>query len=299
MIVAAVACTGQQPGEPRTHSFDLDGAVLAVGSKDFTEQLVLGEIAVHALEAAGATVDNRVGLQGSQNVRALLLAGELDLYWEYTGTAWTTYLERTARFDTPTEQYEAVATADLQNNGIRWLTPAPFENSYAIAATPTTAGNIETLSDLASLVREDPDAVEFCAAQEFLHRPDGLPGLQDHYDFELSPDRIHLMDLHAIYPAVARGQPCNFGEVFSTNGRLAELDLTILDDDRTFFPYYRPAITLRTTTLQDHPDIAPLFQLIASHLDRDEIVELNRQVEVEGRHPSDVARAWVATLLDS
>jgi len=113
---------------------DLSGVSLTVGSKEFTEQLILGNITKLALEDAGADVDDQLGLVGSTAVREALTAGEIDLYWEYLGTGWVTYLENTEGIPDPQEQYEAVRDADAAN-GVTWLEPAPFNNTYAIAMT--------------------------------------------------------------------------------------------------------------------------------------------------------------------
>ena len=301
ILLMAAGCDAASTGTtPPPTATDLSGATLTVASKEFTEQLILGEIAVHALESVGAEVVNRVGLSGSQNVRELLLEGQVDLYWEYTGTAWTAYLDRTERFDTPAEQYEQLAATDLDQHDVRWLTPAPYNNTYAIATTEQTSRRtgVETLSGLAGLVRRDQEAVELCVTEEFLTRPDGLPGLQPHYDFELDRDRIHTIEIHDLERAVARQDPCNFGAVFTTSGDLAELDLTILDDDQHFFPLYHPAVVVRAETARRYPELMDLFDTIASRLTPDAIIEMNRQVESDGRPPDEVAAEWVRGLLD-
>lgn len=302
VLLVAAGCAAPTDTTDTTRApvaVDLSVAALTVGSKDFTEQHILGEIAVHALQAAGAEVVNRVGLSGSQNVRELLLAGQVDLYWEYTGTAWTNYLDRTERFSTLVEQYQQVAAVDLDEHGVRWLTPAPYNNSYALATTPQTSRRtgVETLSALADLVDRDPEAVELCVAAEFQVRPDGLPGLQRHYGFDLDAARVHSVPIHDLGRSVARQDPCNFGEVFTTSGALAALDLTVLDDDQQFFARYHPAVVVRTETARRHPGLVDLFATIAPRLTQDVIIDLNRQVEREGRPPDQVAAEWVRSVL--
>lgn len=132
---------------------DLSGASLTVGSKEFTEQLILGQITLLALEDAGADVSDQTGLVGSTAVREALTAGEIDLYWEYLGTGWITYLENTEALPDPQEQYEAVRDADAEN-GITWLPPAPFNNTYAIATTNEVAeeNGITSISDIGELI---------------------------------------------------------------------------------------------------------------------------------------------------
>jgi osmoprotectant transport system substrate-binding protein len=132
---------------------DLSGASLTVGSKEFTEQLILGQITKLALEDAGAEVEDQLGLVGSTAVRDALVAGDIDLYWEYLGTGWVTYLENEQGIPDPQEQFEAVRDADARNN-ITWLEPAPFNNTYAIATTNETAEEqgITSISDIRQLI---------------------------------------------------------------------------------------------------------------------------------------------------
>jgi osmoprotectant transport system substrate-binding protein len=132
---------------------DLSGASLTVGSKEFTEQLILGNITKLALEDAGADVDDQIGLVGSTAVRDAIVAGDVDIYWEYLGTGWVTYLENEQGIPDPQEQFEAVREADAAN-GITWLEPAPFNNTYAIATTNETAEEqgITSISDIRELI---------------------------------------------------------------------------------------------------------------------------------------------------
>lgn len=132
---------------------DLSGASLTVGSKEFTEQLVLGKLTRFVLEGAGAQVTDRTGLVGSETVRAALTSGEIDLYWEYLGTGWVTYLGNTAAISDPAAQYAAVRDADVAH-GITWLAYTPFNNTYAIAATEERAKelNVTRISDIGQLI---------------------------------------------------------------------------------------------------------------------------------------------------
>jgi glycine betaine/choline ABC-type transport system substrate-binding protein len=132
---------------------DLSGASLTVSSKEFTEQLILGHITKLALEDAGADVDDQIGLVGSVSVREALTSGEVDLYWEYLGTGWITYLGNTESIPDPQGQFEAVRDADT-DNGVTWLEPAPFNNTYAIAVNDENAEalGISSISEIADLV---------------------------------------------------------------------------------------------------------------------------------------------------
>ena len=141
--------------QPVDESIDLSGVSLTVGSKEFTEQLILGYIASLALEDAGADVRDQLGLVGSTTVREALISGEIDLYWEYLGTAWVTYLGNETGIPDVQEQFEAVRDADAEN-GITWLEPAPFNNTYAIAMTDESAEElgITSISEIGELINE-------------------------------------------------------------------------------------------------------------------------------------------------
>ena len=197
-------------------------AQFAVGSESFTEQEVLGNIAIQVLEAADATVIDRTGLGGNEEVRAALESGEIDLYWEYTATGWLVFLSQTDSITDPQKQYEAVAKQDLEENGIRWLDPAPGNDTYAIAASQKTSKDlgIETISDLKRLVEKNPNEATLCLNNDddFLTRFDGLPGLERAYGFSFPEENLVEMTADAVYDATDEAEICNFGVVFTTSG---------------------------------------------------------------------------------
>ena len=135
---------------------DLSGQTLTVGSKEFTEQLVLGQLTKLVLEGAGATVNDEIGLVGSETVRAALTSGRIDLYWEYLGTGWVNYLKHTEAIPDPKAQYEAVRDAD-KPNGITWLEPTPFNDTYALTMTEERAAELKvtSISDIGRLITAD------------------------------------------------------------------------------------------------------------------------------------------------
>ncbi|MGJ7440784.1 glycine betaine ABC transporter substrate-binding protein [Aquipuribacter sp. MA13-6] len=272
---------------------ELSGASISVGGKDFTEQLVLCEMTVLALEDAGADVTNSCNLQGTVAAREALLAGEIDTYWEYTGTGWITHLGNAEPIQEPDEQFTAVAEADLEQNQIEWLPYAPFNNTYAFAANQATIEEtgIETLSDLAE-ANNAGEPVNICVESEFAVRNDGLPGLQEVYGTTFSPDQISELATGAIYSATG-GDECQFGEVFITDGRIVEQDLTVLEDDLAFFPIYNPSPNVRAELLEEFPAIADVFAPITEALDNDTMTALNAQVDVDGETADAVAEEWL------
>jgi osmoprotectant transport system substrate-binding protein len=275
-------------------SYDLSGAELTVGSKEFTEQLILGHIARIALEAAGADVDDEIGTVGTGATRGALESGRTDMYWEYTGTAWFEFFGEDEVIDEDT-QYEQVSERDLEENDIRWLEPAPFDNTFAIAVRQEfqEETGLETLSDLEGYVAENPDEATFCMGTEFSTRPDGFPGLQELYNFEVPDANVNVLDVGPIYNETATGGACNFGEVFATDGRIAALDLHVLEDDQGYFPVYNPSLTVRNEVYEEWSDIEGLFAEIAQALDMETMQRLNADVDVEGFDPDQVAEDWL------
>jgi osmoprotectant transport system substrate-binding protein len=272
-------------------------AQFTVGSEDFTEQEILGHITILALKAADASVIDRTGLGGNEAVRRALATGDIDLYWEYTGTGWLVFLAEPDPISDPRELYEAVAEQDLEENGIEWLEPAPGNNSYAIASSEETYEElgVETISDLGRLVEERPEEATLCFGNEndFRTRIDGLPGLERAYGFEFPEENLITVSLNAVYRTVEEGEICNFGVVFSTSGLIREVDLRLLEDDEQFFTVYNPAPTMRRETLEEYPQLEELFAPISEKLDTGTLRDLNSTVEVGGESPEAVAERWL------
>lgn len=267
----------------------LDGADLTAGSKEFTESVVLSQITSLALEDAGASIKDQTGISGSATVREALESEEVDFYWDYTGTGWVNILGNTTE-DVPDDLFKAVSEADAEN-GVAWLDPAPFENTYRIAVKKDFAekNDLQTMSDAASFIGDNEKQARVCAASEFINRDDGLPGLEEAYGFEFA-DVVEL-DLNLIYPQV--GEKCEFGEVFSTDARIEANDMTVLEDDKDFFVQYQGAMTLRQETLDEFPEIADIMDPISEKLTNEVMMELNGRVDTEGEMPADVAQEWL------
>jgi osmoprotectant transport system substrate-binding protein len=272
-------------------------AQFAVGSESFTEQEVLGNIAIEVLEAAGATVIDRTGLGGNETVRQALESGEIDLYWEYTATGWLVHLSETDSISDPREQYKAVARQDLEGNDIKWLDPAPGNDTYAIAASEKTrrALGVETISDLGRLIEERPEEATLCLNNDdaFRTRFDGLPGMERAYGFEFPEENLIEMSVDAVYDATAEAEICNFGVVFTTSGFIPERNLKLLEDDENFFAVYNPALTVRQDVFKQYPQLRKIFAPISEKLDTETLRKLNYAVDVQGKSPERVARTWL------
>ncbi|RFU21392.1 glycine betaine ABC transporter substrate-binding protein [Geodermatophilus marinus] len=278
----------------------VDGAPITVGAKNFTEQLVLGKIAVIALQVAGFDVTDLSGIPGAAPARAAMLSGETDVQWEYTGTGWINYLGMPEGIPDQQAQWAAVRDAD-EDNGITWLPPAEANNTYAFAVRSEAVddlGGVATLSDIAELPVEERT---FCLESEFATRVDGFEPMLEAYGIPLGDpqgvprDNVSILDTGAVYTATDEGELCNFGEVFTTDGRIASLDLTVLEDDRGYFPAYNIAPIVLTETLQEYPQIADVFAEITPRLTDEVMIELNGRVDVGGEDPADVALDWMVS----
>lgn len=283
--------TGELSGP--AEGIKLDGAEIAVGSKEYTEQIILGKMAVILFESAGAEIQDLTNVPGSSSVRMAMEEGLMDFQWEYTGTAWITYLGEVDPITDEQEQYQAVRDADLVNDLI-WTEPSAMNNTYALAVTTETAKELEvsTLSDLAEL---DATDLTFCLETEFNARNDGFEPMLEHYDIPtVSDDQRSIMDTGAIYQATANGE-CRFGEVFATDGRVPALDLVVLEDDENYFPKYNLSGVLQEELYEQYPQLVELIELVTKRLDNETMADLNAKVDVDGEEPADVAWDFLIT----
>jgi osmoprotectant transport system substrate-binding protein len=236
-------------------------------------------------------VTNLSNTPGSFGVRQALLDGRVDISPEYTGTGWINYLGNQKPVKGEEQQYEAVYDADLKN-GLTWLPYAPMNNTYAFAINEKKGEElgITKLSQLKDLPK---DQRTFCVESEFAKRDDGfVPMLKTYGLTESDLGKVTNLDTGVIYTATARGT-CNFGEVFTTDGRIPGLKLRVLEDDKEFFPLYNLSFVARTDFLEEHPEVEEIFAQVLPKLTNDVMLELNAKVDVEGQDPAIVARDWL------
>ncbi|MGX1804222.1 glycine betaine ABC transporter substrate-binding protein [Nocardia sp. NPDC055321] len=274
---------------------ELDGVRITVGSKDFTEQNVLGYIIGFALSAAGAQVRDLTNIVGSNSLRDAQLLGQVDIAYDYTGTGWINYLGNENPVPGSDAQFAAVRDADLAENDMVWAAMAPLNNTYALVANPRTAAEkkISTLSDYAALAAADPSAAATCVGTEFNVRQDGYPGMARKYGIDAGAVPKQIVTDALVYQVTADGTQCRFGSVAATDGRIPALDLKLLPDDRGFFPQYNAALVMRNDFASAHPAIVPLLEPISARLTNESITQLNREVDIDGREPARVARDWL------
>jgi osmoprotectant transport system substrate-binding protein len=272
----------------------LKGASLTVTSKSFSENIILGQMIGLAFKAAGAEVLDRTSIQGSIGAREAVRKGQADAMYEYTGTAWITYLGHTKPIADPQKQWQAVHDEDLKN-GLTWLPQSSLNNTYALAISKANNKEykLKTLSDVAALAKKDPKAVTLCVENEFAAREDGLPGMEKAYGMSIPASQTQKMDTGIIYTQVAKGNSCLLGEVFTTDGRIKSLNLDVLEDDKRFFPNYNAAPVVNTKALNKWPAIRGLLDPITKKLTTSVAQELNGQVDVDGDDPHQVAKRWL------
>jgi len=273
------------------HYDSLDGAKITVIAKDFTEQLILGNMVSIVLAAAGAEVTNLTNTPGSFGVRQAMLDGNADVSPEYTGTGWINYLGNEQPVKGAQAQWQAVNEADRAND-LTWLPPAPMNNTYAFAIRESEAERlgVTKLSDLERLPKQE---LTFCVESEFASRNDGfVPMLATYGLTREGLGRVTNLDTGVIYTATANGD-CNFGEVFTTDGRIPALNLRVLDDDRQFFPLYNLTEVIRTEVLEAHPELAEIFGQLNPLMTNEVMLTLNAKVDNDGEDPALVARDWL------
>ncbi|MFQ5690053.1 MAG: glycine betaine ABC transporter substrate-binding protein [Gemmatimonadota bacterium] len=264
-----------------------------VGSKNFTEQDLLGELVARWIERTTTIpVRRRLHLGGTFICHRALRAGQIDLYVEYTGTALTAILNRPPIGD-PDSVRRMVRREYSERFGLVWLPPLGFENTFAILVRRTTADslNLRTLSDVARVASRLTPGFGY----EFMEREDGFAGLSRAYGLEFggSPK---LMDLQLTYRALASGE-VDLIAGNSTDGQIDALDLTMLRDDRSYFPPYEAAPVVRAETLRRFPSLRDALEALAGRIDTREMTRLNRQVDVDGRDYRQVAHEWVEERL--
>jgi osmoprotectant transport system substrate-binding protein len=281
------------PAATGLETIDLSGLELAVGSKDFTEQLILGEIYAQALAAAGATVENKVNLGGTVVAREALLAGEIDVYPEYNGTGWVVHLGREDPSFDPTTLTEGVRAADREENGIVWVSQAPFNDTYGFAVGPDfVAANGElNLQGMADYLAANEDA-SVCLESEFPSRDDGLVLFENATGFDIPESQIQILDTGIIYNETALGN-CTFGEIYTTDGRIPALELDVIDDPGVFILYNISANVREDKYEPFAAQLEELFDAVHAPLSLDRMAELNALVSVEGAEPADVARDYL------
>ncbi len=278
---------------------DDEKPTITVGSKDFTEQLVVAEMVSLMLEDAGYPVERKLNLGGTAVVHQALVNGEVDVYVEYTGTGLLALLgmelpdapDATASPEAGSMQdqvYDIVKREYEEQFGLEWLQPWGFNNTYAMAVSRETAEeyDLETISDLDGVAGE----LKLGATQEFLVRPDGQSGLEDLYGIEFGSEQG--LDPGLVYSALDEGD-VDVITATATDGRIKSMDLVVLKDDKGFFPPYFAAPVVSQDLLDSNPEVADVLNQLAGTIDDDTMADLNFRVDDGGEEPREVARDFL------
>jgi len=269
----------------------LKGVKVIVGSKDFTESIVLSKIVKQFIIANGGTVVDKTNIKGSSTTREAMVSGDINLYWEYTGTAWLVYQKQTDVNIAPATLYTKVAAADKKNK-VTWLPMTSFNDTYAWAITKANATKygIKTYSDLAKKL---PAGSAWCVESEFQSRPDGWAGFKKAYSISDSNITTKVLDTGAIYQATKDGQ-CMVGEVFATDGRIGALGLMVPAEDISYFPPYNAALTMTNATAKKYPQLVKALAPIAAKISNATMQNLNARVDVLGEDADTVAKSFLS-----
>lgn len=277
--LVAAACGGGGGG---------GGDVVSVGSKDFTEQLIIGEMYALMLEENGLTVERKLNLGGTPVAQAAIESGEIDLYPEYTGTALLTVLKQPVSSDQQAV-FDTVKQAYQEQFNLVWLDPSPMNNTQALAMTEEQADalGIRTISDFAAQANN----LTLIGPPEFEVREDGLPGLQAAYG-NFSVKEYKAVDAGLRYKGLVDGE-ADVAVAFGTDGEISAFNLVVLEDDEGLFPPYQVAPIVSQAALDANPAIAEALNQVSPLLNDEVMRQLNYEVSGNQREPAEVAREFL------
>jgi len=267
-------------------------SIIRVGSKNFSESVLLGEIVAQQLEKCGLAVERKANLGGTFVCHQAIVSGDLDVYVEYTGTAFSAILKDTRKLTDPIAVRKEVERIWPERFAAEWLPPLGFDDTFAILVRRTDAERHQwkTVSDVA----RDASTLRPGFGYEFVERADGFAAFAAAYGLSFR-DKPATMELSLTYRALADGK-VDLIAGNSTDGLIEKLDLVQLADDKRFFPPYEAAPVARRSVLQTHPAVAEGLRALSGRIDATTMRRLNRAVDVEGRPAREVAREFIATL---
>ena len=264
---------------------------VVVGSKGFTEQHILAELSYQLLKSKSIKVAKLPGMSSSL-IRKAQVNGEVDIYWEYTGTSLVSYNKVFSKM-TAQDGYKKVQEMDAQI-GLTWLNPSSANNTYALAFLKTgRLSQINTISDLAKVAASGTE-LKVAATAEFVGRDDGLRGLLSTYGFNIERANIKVVEPDMAYESLRDGA-VDIALVFATDGRISNYGFTILKDNLSYFPDYTVAPVVRTPVLSAHGEIADLLNRLAQNISETNMRQMNALVDIQGQAIEDVARDFLVS----
>ncbi len=263
--------------------------IIRIGSKNFTEQLILAEVMAQRIEAASdLKVERRFNLGGTMVCHGALVEGEIDMYPEYTGTALTAILDYKTRPAKPEEVYEIVSREYFNRFDLRWLKPFGFNNTYTFAVRKEDV-ELKGWKKVSDLGPAAPD-LRAGFTSEFAERPDGYPGFKEAYGISFGD--VRDLDPALMYDAIREGQ-VDIIVAFSTDSRIPGYNLTLLEDDKSFFPPYYAAPVVRQETLKQFPEIADALSPLGGLIDDGTMQLLNYEADQKKRKVSEVVEEFL------
>jgi osmoprotectant transport system substrate-binding protein len=290
-LLLVVAC-GNVGGSGESDSGG--GPTITVGSKNFTEQYILGNMYAQALEANGFNAETKLDLGSEQIADKALQSGQIDLYPEYTGTALVAIVPfkgNPSDLNSPQATYEAAKKGYADRSPAdTMLTPAPFNNTYGIFVRKSVAKEMN-LTNMEQLSKASKN-LTFISYSEFQNRSDGYPNVKKNYpafDFE----QIEIVNqLGLRYSGIENGDG-DVGVGFTTDGQLTSPQLVVMKDEKAIWPFYYPAPVVRTDVLEKHPKIKGILNEVSASLDVEKMRELNGKVDLDQEDPEDVAAEYL------
>jgi len=263
---------------------------VVVGGKFFTEQFILSEMTAQLLKSSDIPVELKTGL-GSSLVRKAQVNGEVDVYWEYTGTSLVVYNKIKDKLSSA-ETYQRVKELDAKK-GLVWLAPSNANNTFALAVRKQDVAKhgLSSLSNLAKAYRDGKE-INMAGTAEFIGRSDGIRSLQKAYDFRVPRPQLKSMDSGLAYTAL-RDNLVDIALVFATDGRISAFDFQLLVDDQSFFPDYAVAPVVRQETLKQYPQIEDQLNKLSSLLDDKTMQRLNASVDIDKKSVEEVAKMFL------
>ena len=263
---------------------------ITVGAKDYTEEYILGNLYSIMLRENGFKVTEKFG-SGSSIVREGLLTGQIDVYPEFTGTAWAVFFKKTENINDAEALFKACQEEDKANN-IEWLYQGKYNNTYALGVRGADAAKYgNTLSDLAEYTKANPD-LKVSVDLEFFERPDGFFAMSEVYGLNIPKENVVPMDTGLGYEALDKGQ-VDVAMLYTTGGLIQKFKLHVLDDDKSFFPIYNVCPIARKEIVEKYPEIKDILVSVMEAIDTETIIALNYKVDAEGLPAKMVAEEFL------
>lgn len=286
--LSMVACSGEEDSQDSSKD-----QPIVVSSKDYTESELLGKITIKYLQEKGYEVEDETGISGQGIIRKALESGEVDTYWEFTGTAYMEFMKKELDNDDPEDVYEEVKEWDMEENNLVWLNHSTLNNTYCFVTTEEVVkeNNIKSISDLAKAYNEEKN-LKFIANPEYFERADGMPKINKEYDFEIPNKNRVLLELGMFYNALINKEG-DFTVGFTTDGMIKAKDLIVLEDDKNVFPVYYGTPVFRKEIIEAYPELSDDMDELIEKIDTETMIDLNSQVDIDKKTVDEVSEQFL------